>query len=348
MELPPWLQRQLRALLLLRGHAVLLSGAAGLGQYELALALARAWLCEQPGADGACGRCSSCHAIDVRTHADLYVLMPEQYALDFGWPLDAATQERIERKEIKPSRQIRVEAARAAVAFTQITHGRAPGKVVLIYPAQRLNLESANTLLKTLEEPPGHVRFILATEAAHLLLPTIRSRCQTHRLHWPTEAEGKAWLMQAAAAAQLNQSEADWTACWRAAGGRPDEAMAWAQLGVKEPLWRNLPQQLAQGDWSAIADWPMPRQLQVMMMLCRDVMAHALGAPPSHFAAETLPAPPALQRLSAYWRALQQAWRTVEHPWQPALWAQAWAERTRAVFTSTAAAQSTAALHSRP
>src|SRR4030095_2382162 len=78
-SLPPWLRQPLRDLLAQRGHAWLLEGPSGLGQYELALALAPAWLCEAPQAktDGACGRCPSCHAIAVRTHADLCVLMPE-------------------------------------------------------------------------------------------------------------------------------------------------------------------------------------------------------------------------------------------------------------------------------
>ncbi|MDM7457677.1 MAG: DNA polymerase III subunit delta' [Tepidimonas sp.] len=351
MTPPPWVQRQLRDLMRLRGHAVLLTGPAGLGQYDLALALARAWLCERPSAHGACNACAACHAVDVRTHADLFVLMPEQQALDLGWPLDAATQERIERKEIKPSRQIRVEATRAAVAFTQVTHARGQGKVVLVHPAERMNAESANTLLKTLEEPPGRARFILATEAAHQLLPTIRSRCQAHAMAWPSETEGLAWLAQRAAADQtlLTQAltEADWSACWRAAGGRPQEALVWAQMGVTAQLWADLPRQLARGDWTPVAEWPIPRQLQVLMLLCHDAMAVATGAPPRYFAAEALPPNPSGRRLSAYWRALQQAWRTVEHPLQPKLWAEAWAERTRAAFARSAD-PSTATIHSRP
>lgn len=346
MALPPWLQRQLRALLSLRGHAVLLAGAPGLGQYELALALTRAWLCERPAADGACGACASCHAIDVRTHPDLFVLMPEQQAIDLGWPLDPVTQERIERKEIKPSRQIRVDAARAAVSFAQLSHTRPQGQVVLIHPAERLNVESANTLLKTLEEPPGRVRFVLATEAAHALLPTIRSRCQMHTMAWPTEAEGRAWLAAEGAQECPGLTDADWAACWRMAGGRPDEALAWARLGVTERVWRALPRQLAQGDAAVIGDWPLARQVQVLMQLCHDAMAVAAGGKPRYFDAAALPPVPAVARLSAFWRVLQQAWRTVEHPWQPGLWTEAWAQRTAAVFAPGAAAG--AALHSRP
>ena len=67
--LAPWIQRQLQTLLTQRGHALLLAGPSGLGQYELALALARAWLCDTPTPQGACDQCKSCHAVDVRTHS---------------------------------------------------------------------------------------------------------------------------------------------------------------------------------------------------------------------------------------------------------------------------------------
>ena len=104
-ELAPWLRGQRDRLLAQRGHARLLQGPSGLGQYELALALARAWLCEQPGAQGACGQCASCHAIDVRTHADLAVLLPETVALELGWPLSEKAQQDIDDKKRKPDRK---------------------------------------------------------------------------------------------------------------------------------------------------------------------------------------------------------------------------------------------------
>ncbi|MBK5206584.1 MAG: DNA polymerase III subunit delta', partial [Polaromonas sp.] len=173
-RLAPWLQTQLESLLAQRGHAWLLSGPSGLGQFELALALARAWLCEQPSAQGACGHCGGCHAVDVHTHADLCTLLPETLSLGLGWPLDEKTQDELDSKKRKPSKEIKVDAAREAVTFTQFTRSRGSTKVVLVFPAERMNNVTANTLLKTLEEPPGAVKFILASEAAHQLLPTIR------------------------------------------------------------------------------------------------------------------------------------------------------------------------------
>ncbi|RYF36688.1 MAG: DNA polymerase III subunit delta', partial [Comamonadaceae bacterium] len=106
----PWIAQQRDALLAQRGHAWLLQGPSGLGQYSLALEMARAWLCEKPGAGGACGQCGSCHAIEVRTHADLCALMPETVMLEMGWPLGEKAQKDIDDKKRKPSREIRVEA----------------------------------------------------------------------------------------------------------------------------------------------------------------------------------------------------------------------------------------------
>ncbi len=189
----PWIARQVSHLLQQRGHAWLLHGPSGLGHFDLALSLARAWLCEQPTPQGACGRCASCHAVDVHTHADLLLLMPETTLLDLGWPLSSDAQDKIDKKERKPSKEIRVDALREAVEFCQRTDARGRGKVVLVYPAERMNAIAANTLLKTLEEPAGNVRFVLACENAQILLPTIRSRCLSYTLQWPDSDEAVAW-----------------------------------------------------------------------------------------------------------------------------------------------------------
>src|SRR3954471_3305588 len=111
----PWIAAQLRQLLQQRGHAWLLQGPSGLGQYALALDMASAWLCETPTPEGPCGNCASCHAIDVRTHADLFVLMPETVMLELGWPLDEKSQKEIDDKKRKPSKVIRIDDMRDAI-----------------------------------------------------------------------------------------------------------------------------------------------------------------------------------------------------------------------------------------
>lgn len=322
---PPWITRQLQALLPQRGHALLLAGPSGLGQYELALALARAWLCDHPTPQGACNTCTSCHAVDVCTHADLLVLLPEVLALDLGWPLDEKTRDKIEKKEVKASKWIRVEAARAVVDFAQTTRSRGRTKVVLVYPADRLNVESANTLLKTLEEPAGDLRFVLATEAAHALPATVRSRCQSHAMQWPSDVEALAWLAQHVPAAD----EATRSLWLRAAAGRPSDALGWAQAGLTAAQWQQLPKAVAHGDGSLLAAWPPARQLDALQKCCHDALAVACGAEPRFFKAQDLPRPPAWDALQAWSRDVLQAAKTVEHPFNAGLMLEAWMARAQ-------------------
>ena len=118
----PWIAAQRTQLLAQRGHAWLLHGPSGLGQFALALELVRAWLCESPAGDGAaCGHCASCHAIDVHAHADLVLLMPVQDTLAHGWPLPEKAQAEIDEKKRKPNAEIRVAAMRDAVEFAHRT-----------------------------------------------------------------------------------------------------------------------------------------------------------------------------------------------------------------------------------
>ena len=87
VHLPPWIARQAAELLARPGHAWLLQGPSGLGQFELALALAAAWLCDAPTPQGACGQCPGCHSLHVHAHADFVMLMPETHMLERDWPL---------------------------------------------------------------------------------------------------------------------------------------------------------------------------------------------------------------------------------------------------------------------
>ena len=309
----PWIASQTRQLLAQRGHAWLLQGPSGLGQYKLALALARAWLCEQPDEQGACGSCPSCHAIDVRTHADLCVLMPETSMLELGWPLSEKAQAEVDDKKRKPSKEIRVEAMREAVEFAQRTSARGRGKAVLVFPAERMNNVTANALLKTLEEPPGDVRFVLASEAAHQLLPTIRSRCLGHTMVWPDTEASLAWIEgQGIPAAQA-------AVMLRAAGGRPEDALLFSQSGRDAQAWVRLPKAMARGDVSALKDWSPAQTVDALHKLCHDVLAVKTGAAPRFFGAADLPAGGSVATLTTWARALAAATRTVEHPFNAGL-----------------------------
>ena len=312
----PWVAAQTRELLTQRGHAWLLQGPSGLGQYHLALAMVRAWLCENPSEHGACGACASCHAIDVRTHADVCVLMPETVMEALGWPLSEKAQAEIDSKKRKPSKEIRVEAMRDAVEFSQRTSARGRGKAMLVFPAERMNNITANTLLKTLEEPPGDVKFVLASEAAHQLLPTIRSRCLGHNMVWPGLEESLDWLQAQGIAAAPAQT------LLRAAGGRPDDALLFAQSGRDPKSWAALPRAMQRGDVSLVKDWTPMQTIDALHKLCHDLLALKTGAQPRFFDAADLPKTSAgspVAGLTHWARALTAATRTMEHPFNPGL-----------------------------
>ena len=344
LDLAPWLQRQLSALLSQRGHAWLLEGASGLGQYRLALALARAWLCDQPLRDeagqihAACGKCASCHAIDVRTHADLAVLMPETVALALNWPLSEKAQSEIDDKKRKPSKEIRVDALREVVEFGQRTAARSQGKVVLVFPAEQMNGIAANTLLKTLEEPAGHLRFILASEGAQGLLPTIRSRCQSHRMVWPEKAEALAWLSsQSPAEGKAPPNAQALNQLLRACGDRPEDALAFLGSEPWIQAWAQLPQKLALGQPGLLSEVPPPVAVAMLQKICHDLMVQKVGGTPRFFDPADLPQSKsetrlALTALNAWARELNQSAQSADHAFNPGLMLEALVSRAQAAI----------------
>ena len=310
----PWIARQATDLLAQRGHAWLLQGPSGLGQYELALALASAWLCEQPTAQGACGDCPSCHAIEVHTHADLEVLMPETVMIELGWPLSEKAQDEIDKKTRKPSKEIRVDAMRDAVEFSQRTDARGRGKVVLVFPAERMNTITANALLKTLEEPPGDVRFVLASEASHMLLPTIRSRCLAHTMKWPEADEALPWLTAQGVPAAVAQD------LLRSAGGRPSDVLRQAESGLSPDWWSHLPKAMHQGDTRHLADLSPAQAIDALQKLCHDLVLRQSGAVPRFFEPSQLPPSAAsVEVLTDWFKRLMHSARTAEHPFNAGL-----------------------------
>lgn len=170
-------------------HALLLRGRDGIGKLACAEALARALLCEHPAKDGsACGQCAACAWMEQGSHPDFRRLEPEKLAAEQG--------EAEQGSERKASAQIPVEQVRGIAGFINISSHRGGAKVVLIHPAEALNVNAANALLKNLEEPPPNCYFLLVAHRWHQLLPTLRSRCEQVVLPLPGRMVARDWLGQ--------------------------------------------------------------------------------------------------------------------------------------------------------
>ena len=167
-----------------------------------------------------------------------------------------------------------------------------------------------------------------ATEAAHELLPTIRSRCLGHTLQWPDPAQSQQWLVEQGVPADAAE------ALLRAAGGRPDDALALARAGRSPQTWALLPKAVARGDVSALAGLEPAQAVDALQKLCHDLLAHAVGAAPRYFSVPDLPAAPPLARLSAWSRALAAQARTADHPFNAGLMLEALAAEARNVLNS--------------
>ena len=154
-------------------HALLLVGGRGMGIAQFADALAAGILCRQPTAEGACGECKSCILFEAGNHPDLFRVEPEE-----------------EGKAIK------VDAVRDLIASVQLRSQYGRHKIAIINPAEAMNRSAANSLLKTLEEPPSSSLLILISPQPSLLPVTIRSRCQRLDFVSRIDDEGSRWLAQ--------------------------------------------------------------------------------------------------------------------------------------------------------
>lgn len=153
-------------------HALLFQGPESVGKGTVARALAAAMLCEA-GGDEACGRCAACTKVSHGTHPDLLIVRRLSRKIDKGAPMnDAEDGATSDLSALIRIFQIRELAKHAAFAPRE---GRC--RVFILDPADRMNPEAQNALLKTLEEPPGQSFLILVASRPHLLLSTVRSRC---------------------------------------------------------------------------------------------------------------------------------------------------------------------------
>lgn len=135
-------------------HAFLFYGSNGIGKKKRALDFVSWLFCSKAqNKTQACLECMSCQKIENQNHPDLFLIDPGE-------------------------ENIKIETIRELLPMLFFSPLEAPFKVVIINEAHQLTTGAANSLLKTLEEPPKQTLFILITPNLSLIIPTIRSRCQ--------------------------------------------------------------------------------------------------------------------------------------------------------------------------
>lgn len=153
-------------------HALLLAGPRGVGKHRFAEHLAQALLCEAPDAAGSpCGDCRQCHLALAGTHPDRRLVAP-----------------------VEEGKDILVDQIRELTQYLGLKSQLGGCKVAIIEPADKMNINAANGLLKSLEEPPAGTLLLLVSARPGALPATIRSRCQKLLLGLPPREEAVQWL----------------------------------------------------------------------------------------------------------------------------------------------------------
>jgi DNA polymerase III subunit delta' len=288
-------------------HALLLRGRAGTGKHDFALALSQALLCAAPKSDKtACGTCPSC------------VWFAEDGHPDFKWisPEDAETSDDAPKKKATKKSQISVAQIRQLIDYLSLSsHQVNARRVVLISPAETLNIASANALLKMLEEPPANTLFLLVTSQPQRLLATIISRCQAIDMPLPNKQEALTWLQSQGVKNAENMLDF--------AGGAPLLALQMTDEGDTN---LNLIQQLTMGEKLDVfacaplfASLGMERALDALQKWAFDLAACKL-AQHLHYhvshgnALQALCKSVNLQALLNFQHKLTDAKKTANHP----------------------------------
>jgi len=311
-------------------HALLIRGGEGIGKLDFVRKLAQSLACDSPTANGtACGECQSCRWFAAGSHPDYRELRPEAVrSVEADDGADAANDEladeAIGRRRRKPSEEIKIEEVRALRDFIHLSAHRSGGKTIVICPAEALNPNAANALLKNLEEPPAGTRFILISHRPYRLPATIISRCQQIALAPPTAAIAEQWLREQGAAEPALSLAQTGNAPLAALQLAADEY--WAQrkmvLGALSKRHFNA-LELAE----AVRDYPLPRLLGWLQRWSYDLLlAKSTGRVrynPDYEAAlaQTAAALDAL-KLARYHRLLVGWQRIVHHPLNPRLFAE--------------------------
>ena len=280
-------------------HALLVHGPRGVGKLAFAERAAQLLLCE--AANRPCGVCEGCRWFLGGNHPDFRRIEPEvlwkEPARDAD---DEAPARRAAAKQ--PSLVIKVEQVRGLADFLYVRSHRGRLRVALVHPADDMNENAANALLKGLEEPPAGAVFILVSHRPAQLLPTIRSRCVSVPVPLPPHEAALAWL-----SGQSIKDPARWLAY---AGGAPLRALDYAANGQVA---------LAPTDAREALE-PLADALQKIAL---DRALSAFGLPPKYQAAAAKVSREKAREWLAFARRMGEDRLLCRHPLNPRLFSAA-------------------------
>jgi DNA polymerase III, delta'' subunit len=259
-------------------HALLLVGQDGVGTLDLARAMAQFLLCVAPRPGRSCGQCRSCLLLQADSHPDLHWVVPEEGA-----------------------QSIKIGQIREMTDFTYNTAQQGGRKLIILAPAEAMNANAANALLKSLEEPSGNCVYLLVCEQPAFLMATIRSRCSRVQIRTPDFTEALQWLER--------NRVAEAETLLRASGGRPLRVMEW----LANDLWgqrAQMHEELANLLAGSVSFLDCAKVLagfgsvwvveQLQSWITSAVRAHAAGQPDKDSLVNTLAQIPAPRLMQFY------------------------------------------------
>lgn len=176
-------------------HALLIHGPRGIGKLALAEHFAQRVLCEAADPSQApCGSCEGCRWFLAGSHPDFRRVTPESMAPKTEQAEGPEEAQEAPARSAKPSTEIKIEQIRSLDGFLNLRSHRGRRRLALLHPAEDMNANSANAVLKSLEEPPGSAVFVLVSHRPARLLPTVRSRCLALPIPVPDGSSAMAWL----------------------------------------------------------------------------------------------------------------------------------------------------------